>query len=251
MIQEKDIDLIEKYLEGDLQGPESKAFQRRVQEDPEFKLILEEMETMVSGIRYTGRKKIQSDLQKLEESLPSLRQERETKVVAMRRFRIWAAAASVLLVAVTAIWLFTGRQLNQDQLFTAYYQPYQNVESPTTRGETNQDVRKNAYMAYDQERFEEAVNLFGSIPAEESQPVDDFYEALSYLSLDQGTEAAALLVEFIDNGDDIMKERASWYLALAHLNQGKIDQCKEVLRIIVEEQTYNHPKASSLLEQLD
>ena len=26
MIQEKDIDLIEKYLEGDLQGPESKAF---------------------------------------------------------------------------------------------------------------------------------------------------------------------------------------------------------------------------------
>lgn len=249
-IKEKDIDLIERYLEGNLQGTEAQEFESRVQSDLEFKNVLQEMETMVSGIKYTGRKNIMGHLQQLEETLPPLRQEREAKVVAMKRFRVWAAAASILLVAVTAIWLLTPRQLDQGQLFTAYYQHYPNVESPTTRSVEEATVRELAYQAYDREEFQEAINQFEAIPDADSKSIDNFYLALSQLSTGNAVEAEGLLKDYILNGDEVMKGKAQWYLAMALLNQGELEETRELLQTIVGQQSYNFKKASSLLEEL-
>ena len=48
-IEEKDIDLIEQYLEGTLEGSDLDTFNQRIEEDQEFRSSLEEMETMVSA----------------------------------------------------------------------------------------------------------------------------------------------------------------------------------------------------------
>ena len=249
-IKEKDIDLIERYLEGNLQDTEIQGFNDRLKSDQEFRMVLQEMETMVSGIKYTGRKNILSQLQQVEETLPQLRQEKEAKVVAMRRFRIWAAAASVLLVAVTAIWLLTPNQLDQSQLFTAYYQHSPNVELPTTRTANEISPRESAYQAYDSEQFQEAITRFQAIPDSQTKPIDSFYLALSYLSSGDALQAENLLRAYIPASQEIMKAKAQWYLAMALLSQGEIEETKELMQTIVSQESYNYKKASSLLEEL-
>lgn len=249
-IEEKDIDLIEKYLEGNLTGQDFQEFKQRLEEDSEFRESLEEMETIVSGIRYTGRRKIQHELDQLEANLPRLRQENETKVVAMRRTRTWAAAASVFLVAVTAFWFFNKSQIGDEQLFISYYQPYPNVESPTTRGETGLSLREQAYAAYDLEQYDEAADFFDDIDENEKKEIDKFYQALSYLSSQDPVMAEKMLTGYVKSGDEIMQGKARWYLALTKLQLGKTKESEEILKAIVTDETFNFKKADRLLKEL-
>lgn len=248
--EEKDIDLIEKYLEGKLQGADYQEFKSRLAEDEEFNQSLMEMETMVSGIRYTGRQKVIQELKRLESGLPQPGQPAETKVLPIRRFKTWAAAAAILLIAVTAMWLVTRGPVDQQELFISYYQPYPNLELPTTRSnESPISLKEQAYLAYDLGQYEQAVKYFDNLSGERND-IDDFYWALSNMSNQQPEAAESLLKAYLEKGDSSMRGQAQWYLALAYLKQGKTNESQDLLTLIVETQSHNFKKASTLLEEL-
>ena len=250
-IEEKDIDLIEQYLEGTLQGSDLEIFTHRVNEDQEFRSTLEEMETMVSGIRYSGRRKIKQELAQLESSLPTVEMS-SARVVPMHRRKWFAAAASVLVIAMSAFWLLTQNQPDHQDLFNSYYTPYLNVVNPTLRAQQPDEIpmRDQAYQAYDRQEYQKAVDTFLSIPAGEQASEDQLYLGISYLSLQNTADARPILQKYVDEQEPFAVQ-AQWYLALTHVAEDHPDLAIPLLEQVVAAQGFKAVEAQDLLEILN
>jgi len=249
-IEEKDIDLIEQYLEGTLKGSDLDTFNQRMEEDQEFRSSLEEMETMVSGIRYSGRRKVKQELETLEANLPEIALDQDTPVIPLFKRKWFAAAASVLIIAISALWLFNPSDSHQD-LFNSYYTPYLNVVNPTLRAEqpTNIPLRDQAYQAYDRQEYQKAVDAFLSIPEHEQEVEDQLYLGISYLSLQNMQEAVTVLKTYVQEQEQF-KLQAQWYLALAYIAQGESELAVPLLNQVSTERGFKAVEAQNLLQQL-
>ncbi len=250
-LNEQELDQMERYLENKLQGPDQREFKKRLETDSDFQAAFEEVNTMVTGIKYAGRNGIKKQIERLEQSLPEAQLHTEAKVVPINRFKSWsAAAAAVLLIAFGSWWLLIGN-LDQSNLFESYYQPYANVEQATTRSTETLTTREQAYAAYDRGEYQQAIDLFAEITPANRRPVDNFYTAISHLAVDNPQSAELILERYTKNDDMVLQDQALWYLALAKLAIDKQEESRQILHRIVQNQSYHHQEAEALLSELN
>ena len=251
-IEEKDIDLIEQYLEGTLSEEDLRLFSNRISQDEEFRSTLEEMETMVSGIRYSGRRQVLNRLEELEANLPEVTLDSQKKIVPMYRRTWFAAAASVLIIALSAVWMLTGNQPDHQDLFNSYYTPYLNVVNPTLRADqpNNIPVRDQAYQAYDRQEYQKAIDAFLSIPENEKAAEDQLYLGISYLSLQNSAAAVPVLEQYIGQQEQFSLQ-ATWYLALAHVALDQPEKAIPLLTQVAVNEGFKAVEAKDLIKKLN
>jgi len=237
-IEEKDIDLIEQYLEGTLKGSDLDTFNQRMEEDQEFRSSLEEMETMVSGIRYSGRRKVKQELETLEANLPEIALDQDTPVIPLFKRKWFAAAASVLIIAISALWLPDYRW--------SLLSPQSAPQAAVT---CTPFLRDQAYQAYDRQEYQKAVDAFLSIPEHEQEVEDQLYLGISYLSLQNMQEAVTVLKTYVQEQEQF-KLQAQWYLALAYIAQGESELAVPLLNQVSTERGFKAVEAQNLLQQL-
>ena len=68
----KDIDLIERYLAGELSGKELEAFEIKKAGDPELQKSVDEMSVMIDCVKDSAQNSLLNDLKELEGSLPEV-----------------------------------------------------------------------------------------------------------------------------------------------------------------------------------
>ncbi|MCK5703308.1 MAG: hypothetical protein KAI29_19245, partial [Cyclobacteriaceae bacterium] len=109
------IDLIEKYLDGNLDIKEVELFQKTLENDEEFVRELNDMELLIDGIKKTASlTTIEEKLERFETSMKLMENEDDEKANSKTIFfdfnhikkYSWAIAASISLVMVTSIALF-------------------------------------------------------------------------------------------------------------------------------------------------
>src|SRR5688572_9348076 len=121
---EKDITLLERYFDAELNEEEQKYFASRVEQDKDFSALVQREKIIIGAIRNQGLLDNISYLKSIEEKI-----EGNHSIPFHSNLKIWhyysAAAVIVLLIAVK--FLLPSQQKSPEQLFTRYFHAYPNV----------------------------------------------------------------------------------------------------------------------------
>lgn len=254
---------LDDYLLGRTDTNTRKELEEEISRNAELSVQLADTENAMAAIELAEDQALKARLQQLEASLRSNdsvativppqqnSSSGKAKVVALqprtsRRFLYGIAAAILLLLAAGWFILQPQGYESPSALAMATYEPYENITTGTVRGNEANPATK-AFAAYDEGRFSEAATAFAELPA---TAVNKFYLAQSLLGSEQFAAAAAQLTD-LTKAEFGLQQESAYYLALAQLGEGKVDQAKQLLSEIG--QTNNHPmqaQASKLLAEI-
>jgi len=242
--EEEDIELIEAYLRGTLDGQALAAFQKRRQDDPEFDREIIDYSRIINQIQTTQEKNF---INKLKHWDSEIENRQEAKVIPLRT--ILSIAASVLLIALVGLYLFRNNHPDHEQLFQQYFQPYENVISERS-GENNNQQR--GMELYDQKKYDEAIiQLKLALSKDSDNPSLKCYLGIAYLAGGYSQEAKTIFETMIHDDHQLFREVAEWNLALTHLKLDNETSLKKTLEGIVDQNDHQYrEQAADLLRQL-
>jgi hypothetical protein len=272
-LSEKDLELIENYLLGDLSAAENEKVEKRMEEDKEFAEEVEFMRNTMQASRLEGRKELRNKLNETEHkhaadiearARKEMNQEPGGEKIVQLRRRRWLYAAAT--VAAAAIGFYFGIILPSNQgpkMYNEYFKPYPNKVIPSTRGEEvpeqfahysqeeyNLVVRGMKY--YERKNYKKAAELFEKhVPQKEENAALVLYKGISQLEAEKEEKALQSFRYILNLGESDIQDQSQWYLALAFLKTNKTESAFEILQIISEKQ--NHPykkKADDIIDNL-
>lgn len=265
----ENIDLIERYLDEDLDPAELEHFNKKLAQDPDFRQLYQEMELLVEGIRISARKTtLEEKLANLEKSLPFRKSKREvedTPVISLWE-RAWqykgaVAAAVAMLFVATFVLITQDFKTDPGKLYAENFEPFPNVGPGNTRS-AEKDDRQRAYECYDRgnisqekgnytlafDNYTQALEIFENL---ELQTADLLYASNAYMAVGEIGKAEPLLEQVIERGTGL-SIHAKWYLALCYLKEEKLDSAKFLFTELKDlgGEDY-HLKASLILEKIE
>jgi hypothetical protein len=249
---------IEQYLLGQLSPEEANTFEEDLEKDDNLRAEVEFQRSLFASIQ---------DIDDDEQTLVAIQsagkrfEVKQKKSKAGRkggtRFRIitWiAAAASVALIAF-AIHQFSGKSINGDVLFAAYFQPATMLEIERSSESAPTDtILFQAYLLYEDQKYAESLDQFElHFEQQLPSPKNLNYAGMAALSSDpqEISTAKRYFLNILDYGDTIYKNGAQWNLALIGIKSGDIKGAKILLKEITraEENKYTE-RAKKLLGDL-
>ncbi|MEO9484971.1 MAG: hypothetical protein ABJG47_16035 [Ekhidna sp.] len=157
------------------------------------------------------------------------------------------ASVALVLLTVFSIYKIVDSNQSEEELFTAYFQPYPELISVRLQSE-NETSWKKALKKYQVGKYAEGLELFKAASPPISYQEDvTFYHAMTLLALRKSGESIALLMT-IEGGKYAQQVR--WYLALAHLESNEPNQAKDLL-LEINENDFNWSDAQELLREID
>jgi len=233
--------LLYKYFSNQLSNEDRLQLDELLLTDSEFKAQFDYEMGLQRAIKKDRSEKLKSKLVAFEKEAQTKRSSKSQQ----RSFFPWSIAASIaILIGVSWFGYNTYSEPNYDDLFDANFESYPNTVQVITRGETNLSNEKTAFIAYESENYEEAINLFGKL--DQDLNYLDFYMGISYLKIGDSEKAIAMFKKS-STEDHEFREAASWYLALAYLKNNDEQNAKATLEQHVLKYEFKKTKASQLL----
>lgn len=243
-MEEVDI-FIRDYFNGKLNEEEIRQFQEKYDRDPKFKKEADQIELEIIGIRAHGRETLKKTFNKWEEEASS---HEATKSFPF--FKLGLAAS--VLIAIVFVGKWALRPTPED-IYIAYYEPYENFEYTTTRDETDplKTDKEKAYTSYDTHKYEMAAAHFLTHLKETPQDyASTFFLAICQMELGDLEEAKLNLTELEKQNIPYYTDAALWYLSLIEIKEGKIEMAKTRLGKLKSKKDYN-TKVSEILNSLN
>lgn len=238
-------ELINGYFEGSLSESQLGEVQNLLKTDANFAADFEFQKELKTSLKKEERRELKAMFKTLEkkETKP------ETKVI---RMRPWLVAASVAMLVGIGSWLFffNSPEVNTDQLYAANFTPYDNVVHPIERGNQMEDLKTKAFTAYEEKEYSTARDLFKELQTKQTDDYIKFYEAIVLMQLNKHQAAIPLLQNY-RNGNGELIDRATWYLALAHLKTNELTKCRAELKLLIQKNSFKADAAKVLMEQLE
>ena len=225
------VDLIIKYLSGDLSREESGAFERELESNDELKAAFEEHSAAYELIRNQLQRQDQEVFKaKLKEAM------RDNIPLAVPRKpgrRLWYLPPAIACFLALILIIFISRPGNErvlaryhhpekDPLILSYYQQ--------TRGETEPGITQ--YRLGDYERAMELLSL--RVFQEKDNKLILLYYLLSAMELDQQQEVLKLIRLELAFPPDLLDQSISWYTALALIKSDKREEALIRLHSLTE-----------------
>lgn len=226
------IDLIDRYFGNSLSPKEQLLFNDLLQNNEDFKNEFVFQKDLKKVIALNQRENLKSTLQQFEDNAI-----KNTKILFLSKK--WLIAASLALLIGLGFWFVKNTYfISSEKLFTQNFEPYRNIIQPIVRGESSNTIEYRAFLAYENNDYHKAINLFNSVNNQDATYVS-FYKAMCYLSLDKTTEAINLLEPIILSSnlvemDKQLSEKADWYLALAYLKTGENKKAVSKFLIVID-----------------
>lgn len=253
MEESEKIAMIGKYLQGELQEEERGRFEKMIQEDPEFAEEVNLAITLDARFKVEKKQHWQSLLAKGEASDPVPEVDNQAKI---RRLRWVRSVAAILLVALLASLLFLYLNPSSDIDVLANRQltnPYPDPVVLMGPEEVTQD--QNLYIrAYSEKEYEQGIApLERLIEKNQEDPELYFYLALCqlYQSKPDYEKAISNFEESRRLKEAIYGPRADWFISLAYIKSGQLDQAKVLLQKIVDVKAWKSAEARVLLNKME
>lgn len=242
---EEDIELIEAYMKGALEGNALLEFEQRRATDPAFDADVVEYLLIMREVRASGERGFLEGLKEWEKELVS--KERNLKVVPM--WRNWSIAASLaLLLAAGTFWVVKYRSsMSHEELFQEYFTPYEDVISSRSDDQGELQTGMRLYVA---KRYADAIPHLRN--AKTNQPGDwsvPCYLGIAYLANNDPASARSEFESLVKEGSGLYREIGQWNLALTYLRLKESKLAREQLRQIADE--HGHVFATQARELLD
>jgi hypothetical protein len=234
--------LIEKYLQNRLSPDEKRIFEELLEKDVDFKNEV----TFQLNLKRVLQKEDEDSFRNLVSDL----ERKSSKPQSKRFFIMLTVAASIIIFLGLTYFLKISNKPTDNELFAAYFQPYENVIYPIERGSDQQTEEVLAFYTYEEGDYEAAAVLFSQLYNSSKESYYLFYEANALLQSDRASEAIPLLLEHLQS-KDVLKEKTKWYLALAYLKEQDKRNAKKYLREVVKDGKYKARDAKKLLKKMN
>lgn len=242
-MEDQDYIVFENYLSEMLSDAEKEAFEIRLLEDAEFKTSFEGYKEATDFLKQKFEREsetvaFQQNLEKVSNSYFD-RPAKKAKTFTILKY---AVAASVALLI--GVFLFNRNTTPSYEDLITY-----DTLSLTVRGEDS-DAKLKAEEAFNTKNFKEAERYLDTLL--KTDPKNNellLYKGLSMLEQDK-FEGAIVLFKKVAAGTSVFKDKAEWYMALAHLKEGNLKACMQAVQKIPETSGY-YPQAHELLEALE
>ena len=223
---------MEAYLSGTMTPEQHTAFSARLQTDR----ALQEARLLITGIREA------SLIDKLE-SFHATSTKKISSIAPVRKMRPYriAAAASVIIIAASVIFLF--KKTGNDKLMASYFEPDPGLA--TAMGSSDNYAFNRGMVDYKTAKYNEAIEAWRPLMA--ANPNNDtlhYFSGVSFLALKKADSAEHHLLQVWNNNASHFRSDAGWYLALALVNQDKKAEARSIL------QQTNHPRKEELLSRI-
>ena len=233
------------YLDGKLTAEERQSFELRLSKNPELAEEIDDLKSLEKGLHAAGMEDLLAEMDRWESEMTSM----QSKTQMWSRY--YAVAAVLTLILVPAIWFFSSQKPTSEELFLAYYEPYE--ELLTSRSNTSDSITvllNDGLNAYNQGKYRECSDMLKSYL--NLNPQDHkvaLYLAIAQLEIDQKEEAEANFVRA--QQDPVFKQQAQWYQALSYLKFSESEKAKALLEAISSTGGhYRKVEAQKLLEDL-
>ena len=248
---DQDYDLIEKYLLYSLTPEEEAAFEQKLT-DATFREKLAFQQNLKSAVRAVELKRVKEVLQEEEQHRQSPARQRNLT-------RILLEAAAVITLILLAWWLIPGPASSAtkgEAIFAQYFKATKLDLGIREKSGTPADVSiyQNAYDAYNDGRYEDAIEEFDNLLVIEPETNDDilFFRANALLGTGETRRAIATLRELLTRTESTQREAATtWLLALALLKENQEEEGRALLEELIATDSFFKPRAQDILDQLD
>jgi len=248
------IDLLDAYFAGTLDEQGQEEFDKRLNIDPAFKELYSEYNDLHMGIDYSTLKITKKDLQQLEASLPEVDHQpsNDRPIISMFKGHYWQVAAAVLVLAVSAVAVVNYQQSKPGALYTKNFEPYANEFVNAERGKVpTNELLLQGFQAYDREDYPSAIANFNIVLEEDKENLMVlFYLGNAQMANHENQAAIATFKKFLDTSTGDFTTEAKWYLALAHMKEGHMEEAIHLLREIEHHYEFGSP-AQKLLRKLE
>ncbi len=246
-MNEKDIDIIENYLAGNLSAEDSKEVEHRLLTDQEFAqrlAIFKALPHLASEASHDFRNELEGIYQEYQ-------QENKASGTVSRRTLLMAASLALLVSVIgLLIWLLPS-SLTPQEMYTAHFTvPADNI---TVRNEEGiAPALQSAMEAYNGHNYADAITQFEAILQNDADNVPVlFYCGISYLALADAEKAIQYLQKAVQRNDTTYNTTATWYLGLAYLKHENTTQAQEVFSTLKESGSSYAKKAEDIFQQLE
>ena len=136
----------------------------------------------------------------------------------------WRIAASiVILIGFSSYFLLFNQSLSNDELYSKYFSPYENVIEPIVRDQVKLSEKAQIFSFYELGEYEKAIDGFDQLTPQDSIDIAtiNFYKGNSYLQLKQFEKAKTLFTQTQKTQE--WNQESIWYLALISIKLNDTD----------------------------
>lgn len=237
--------LIEKYFSKRLTPNETLEFNTRYENDSNFKQEVDFLE----NIKLVSE--TEDDAQFKEQLAAHEADYSENKKSSTTKWLKPLIAAAGLILIMLSFNFFMNSNINEEKLFSTYFEPSKNVTSPIVRSTDNETTLNNAFISYSEADYKQAILFFQKAYQDSENSELLFYEANSLLALGDYKNAISKFEEHLKHSD-LLTNRSHWYLALAYIKTTQIEKAKKELKTLLNSgETFKKSEANSLLKKLE
>lgn len=238
----------EAYQNQTLSEQATQQFEQELKQNPDLKAVYE---AFLLGKWAAWKAGHAQQKAAFKEIWAEIRDEAEIIIPAPGGFRFaqwrWAAAAAVVLLFITSVWLFSSGGTEYPELVETFYE---RPRASETMGATHESLFSQATQLYTESRYAEAANAFFQyIDSQDAENIAEaqFLLSITYLELGQWAEAERLL-----NETEYQGEMVDWYLAMLYLKAENPTRLRQQLdQIIGQDGHFFGKKAADLKKELD
>lgn len=160
-------------------------------------------------------------------------------------YRLFSIAASIILLAVAG-YFFLRPNLTASDVADRHFEVFAGNIVRGGSGISDASVYDRAKLLYNEKKYEQAAPLFDQVDSIQAR----YCSANCYYVLGKYDLAADRFRDVIRMGDGYAED-AEFGLAMTQLKQNKVDQARELLENMSEDQRHNyHLKAKAALDQI-
>lgn len=234
----KELELIDRYLSGELTGDELQAFRNRMENEPDFRDKIREIQLTQLAI---GESALEENLHTFHSTLTNEYLHKKNR---LKLFRPWAIAASIILAVTVGWWFFSTKYNKTSQLYATYYEPDPGLM--TTMGSpTNYEFEK-AMVEYKNGEYQKAIKAWHQqLMAKPDNDTLIYFLGVAYQAIGTTDSARVYLSSIVEKTESRFYKDANWYLGLLYLETDK----KEKAILLFKKSEYS--KAEELLRQIN
>lgn len=250
MISNDEDRMIQRYLDEEMSEAEKLEFETLLLQTEKLRERLEEYRLITEGIHYFGEQEGWKKIQALEEEAELHALEAERKPI-VTKWLYRGIAASLLLFMIGFSFYWQQDKLKYARLFDQHYEAYQALGGATRGSDENTLVLPEAFEAYYNKEYSQAISLFIQASEQEDRPYIWLYLGNAYLGNKQPQEAIEALenVFAYDYVDERTRLRTHWDLGLTHLKLNHKEEAIRQFEMIQDTEDYG-PEAKTILKSI-
>lgn len=249
---------VDRYLSGAMSAEEVRAFENDLVGDEALREELEmqqKVKELMKGKRRLDleerMRQIGAEVEAEADAGPEVDEEPPVIRSSSSRWRLWAAAAGILLVAVVSLVVIQPGETDTKALFAENFALY--AAGGKARLPEDPEPIDYALDHYFKGEYGQAAIRFEQVLADSGLiERDRMYMGVSYLGAARYAQSDSLFAAVLDSGSQAYHPVARWYRALGHLAQEAPEAARQALEALRNEGSgYKETEVKALLKALE